>query len=72
MSRFTLYFANGDLKHVVAPSLRTAVRNAEKEISAGRIVAAIDAACLPPPATEGQPFQVVLLRNPGFKPLEIG
>lgn len=71
MKHFEIYLDNGESKQVEAPSLRKAVRDAEKGIGKARIIAAIDVACLPPPASAEQPFRAVFLRNPGFTPPEI-
>jgi len=54
-------------RHVIAaPSLRTALRNFGE--SKGRVIAAIEACCLPVRKTDDQPFMAVFLENPHYRP----
>lgn len=66
---YCIFTANGVRHDVTAPSLRTAVRRFDKK-GQGQIVAACEAACLPPPDSDARPFLAVFLKCPDFKPAE--
>jgi hypothetical protein len=66
---YCIFTANGVRHAVTAPSLRTAIRRFDKK-GQGGIVAACEAACMPPPATDAVPFLAVFLQCPDFKPPE--
>lgn len=71
---FIIYTADAGAHSVEAPSLRTALRNFKtKDASEGRrVVAAVEAGCLPVARAEGRPFLAVMLKNPNFVAPEDG
>ncbi|MDR3401833.1 MAG: hypothetical protein P4L99_04970 [Chthoniobacter sp.] len=68
---YVIYFQSGTMQTVEAPSLRTALRNAEKEHPKDDIVAGIEADCLPLRQSDEVPFLAVFLKNPHYTPPEI-
>jgi len=64
---FVVYLSTGELLTVSAASLRTAVRQAERELRKEvEIVAALASDCLPAHPAHRLPFHAVLLKNPAF------
>jgi hypothetical protein len=65
---FIIYLSTGETRRVSGTALRTALRNAEKEIRNAEIVGAMESACLPEPQSENVAFSVVVLKNPNYNP----
>ncbi|MEP6667911.1 MAG: hypothetical protein ABJF10_02095 [Chthoniobacter sp.] len=68
---FVIYFQSGELRTVEAPSMRTALRHAEKALPKDSIVAAVEADCLPMRQSDEVPFLAVFLKNPHFTAPEV-
>lgn len=69
-SSFIIFTDDGERHTVTAPSLRRALRDCGIDERKTRIVAAVEAGCLPRPAAEGRPFFAIMLKNPAFNPPE--